>query len=90
MTWRIECPSDQPANCSTVPSGAIALLGAAIWRWKPTTPSTVVGVATGTLSRVSPSPGGEVCRVRCDVRGRIVTVFVVDSPLPSVAVTVTS
>src|SRR3954451_24038593 len=90
MTCRMTLPSDQPGNCSGVQSAPTAVAGAARSRLKPTTPSTVCGVATGTPSRVSPTPGGDVASVMCASRGRTVTVFDADRPLLSDAVTVIS
>ena len=83
-------PSDQPANWSGVPSWPTAVAGAAISRWKPSTPVTVCGVLTGTPSTMSPRPGGDVARSISDFRGRMFTILLVDSPLASVAVTLTS
>ena len=90
ITCRMLLPSDQPANWSGVPSWATALLGALTSRWKPSTPVTVRGVLTGTPSTTTPSPGGDVARLISDFLGRMVTILLVDRPLASVAVTLTS
>ena len=90
MTWWIGLPSDQPANCSGVPSPATARFGAESSRLKPSTPVTVCGVLMGMLSSMTPSPGGEVASVSSRLPREDVHVLLVDSPLLSVAVTVTS
>src|SRR4029450_6248993 len=90
MVCRMTLPSDHPANCSGVPPAPPAVAGAAKSRLKPTTPSTVYGVATGIASRVRPTPGGDAASVGGGLRGRTVTVFGAVSPWPSVAVTVIS
>ena len=81
MTCRMLLPSDQPANWSGVPSGATAVFGADSSRWKPSTPVNVRGVLTGTPSSVRPRPGGDVARVSCDFRGKMLTTLLVDRPL---------
>src|SRR4051812_11035865 len=90
ITCWMTLPSDQPANWSAVPSGATALLGADSSRWKPSTPSNIRGVLIGTPSSFKPTPAGELARTSCDLRGKMFTTLLVDSPFVSVAVTVIS
>ena len=82
---RTALPSDQPANCSRRAVRARPRVGgAASSRLKPTTPSTCAAWRRACRRGSARVPGGEVASVRFAFRGRTVTVFDVDSPLPSV------
>ena len=64
--------------------------GAVSSRLKPSTPVTECGVLTGTPSRNRPRPAGDVARLSSDSLGKILTTLLVDRPLSSAAVTLTS